>query len=86
MAPQDLPNYTDLPISTILQRQSIPCKTDHKKILVILERVFGNLKRFNPPGASNDYLTNRYRLFDNIDIIFEKEHVVLEVFQFFIFY
>lgn len=73
MSPEDLPNYTDLAISSIIQRQSIPYKSDPDLILYSLERVFGNLKKYS--DASN----NRYRLFDAIDIIVEKNYLILEV-------
>ena len=74
MSPEDLSNYTDLSISTILQRQSVPYKSDSSLILYSLERVFGNLKKY--PDTSSP----RYRLFDAIDIIVEKKFLILEVF------
>lgn len=73
MSPEDLPNYTDLAISTILQRQSIPYRSDPDLILYSLERVFGNLKKYPEAGAP------RYRIFDAIDIIVDRKFLVLEV-------
>jgi cleavage and polyadenylation specificity factor subunit 3 len=78
MSPEDLPNYTDLSISTILQRQSIPYKSDPNHILYSLERVFGNLKATNVSQNASPY-SGRFRLFDAIDLTVEKNFIVLEV-------
>ena len=74
MMPEDLPNYTDLDISTILQRQSIPYKADADLIISALHKVFGNLKAISQTGAES-----RFRVFDAIDFIFEKSFIILEV-------
>lgn len=74
MSPEDLPNYTDLAISSILQRQSVPIKSEPNWILGSLEKVFGNMKSLT--DATN---VVRHRLFDSIDLTFEKSFLVLEV-------
>jgi cleavage and polyadenylation specificity factor subunit 3 len=76
MAPEDLPNYTDLAISTILQRQSIPYKSDSDSILAGLQKVFGSFK------TENIGTENRVKVLDAIDIIFEKKFIILEVIKF----
>jgi cleavage and polyadenylation specificity factor subunit 3 len=78
MSSEDLPNYTDLAISTILQRQSIPIKSDPNLILHALDKVFGSLRKFTTTGGGEH--STRFRLFDAIDMIFEKSFLVLEVF------
>lgn len=69
MQPDDLPNYTDLAISTIQQRQSIPFKSDPCIVLAAVERVFGTVKNTS---------TNRYRVIDAVDMIIDSKFVVLE--------
>ena len=76
MMPEDLPNYTDLGISTILQRQSIPYKADPQLILNSLQKIFGNLQTVNSTNADANL---RVRLFDAIDLILEKSFIILEV-------
>jgi cleavage and polyadenylation specificity factor subunit 3 len=78
LSAEDLPNYTDLAISTILQRQSIPIKSEPGMILHALDKVFGSLRKFTVGGGDNPANT-RFRLFDAIDMIFEKTFLVLEV-------
>ena len=73
MSAEDLPNYTDLAISSILQRQSIPIKADPNLILTALDKVFGSLRKVNTAEHSA-----RFRLFDAIDMIFERTFLVLE--------
>jgi cleavage and polyadenylation specificity factor subunit 3 len=68
MSPEDLQNYTDMAISSIIQRQSIPIKCDVDFLIASLQRIFGNVK-----SASG-----RYRFFDLIDLIFENNYIVLE--------
>lgn len=72
MQPDDLPNYTDLAISTIQQRQSVPYRSEPSMLLAAVEGLFGDLKK-SPANP------NRYRVFDAIDLIIEKNFVVLEV-------
>jgi cleavage and polyadenylation specificity factor subunit 3 len=68
MSPEDLPNYTDMAISSITQRQSIPIKCDPDFLIASLQRVFGNLKSNN----------GRHRFFDLIELVFENNYIVLE--------
>jgi cleavage and polyadenylation specificity factor subunit 3 len=77
LAPDDLPNYTDLAISTILQRQTIPFKSDCELIIIRLQKVFGCFKTINKP--SNQVSSNRIKLLDAMDVIFEKNYIILEV-------
>jgi cleavage and polyadenylation specificity factor subunit 3 len=74
MQPDDLPNYTDLAISTIQQRQSIPFKSEPSLLLAAIENLFGSMKRSAAPNSSN-----RYRVFDAIDLVMENNYVILEV-------
>ena len=74
MMPEDLPNYTDLAISTIQQRQSVPYKSEPQLILNSLQKIFGNLKTVNSTNAES-----RFRLFDVIDLILDKNFIILEV-------
>jgi cleavage and polyadenylation specificity factor subunit 3 len=74
MNPDDLPNYTDLPISTILQRQSIPYKCDSSLLVAALERVFGGIKAYS--SLNNN---NKFRVFDAIDLVVDKNFIILEV-------
>jgi cleavage and polyadenylation specificity factor subunit 3 len=74
VSPDDLHNYTDLVISTILQRQSVPFKSDPDILLNDLQKVFGDYKRTNESQANN-----RIRILNSIDLIFEKNFIVLEV-------
>ena len=78
MSPEDLPNYTDLAISTISQRQSIPYKSDAQLILNSLQKVFGNMKTVKSTIAEANL---RVRLFDSIDFVLEKNFIILEVTQ-----
>lgn len=71
MQPDDLPNYTDLAISTIQQRQSIPCGSEPEMVIAAVERVFGAVIKLS--GA-----TNRYRVMDAVDMVMESKFVVLE--------
>jgi cleavage and polyadenylation specificity factor subunit 3 len=73
MSPQDLPNYTDLAISTISQRQSIPYKSQPQLILNSLQKLFGNLKT---SAAAEPNI--RVRFFDAIDLILETNFIILE--------
>lgn len=74
MQPDDLPNYTDLAISTIQQRQSIPYKSEPSMVLAAVERVFGVLKNNNHNPTS----ANKYRIMDAVDMTIENKFVVLE--------
>ena len=77
MCADDLPNYTDLAISTILQRQSIPVRSHAEIVLSALDRVFGSLRKVGAAEAGG--VAARFRLFDSIDMLFEKGFLVLEV-------
>lgn len=80
MHPDDLPHYTDLAISTVQQRQSVPLKSGEPSVIIAaIESLFGTLKK-----ASNS--SNRYRAFDAIDLIFEKNFVILEVLLNFLYF
>lgn len=68
MSPEDLPNYTDMAISSITQRQSIPIKCDPDFLIASLQRIFGNVKS----------TSGRHRFFDLIDLVFENNYIVLE--------
>ena len=68
-------NYTDLAISTVLQRQSVPYKGDHESLAAAMQKNFGNFKR----SKAADGLHAKIRILDSIDLIFETEYVILEV-------
>lgn len=74
ISPEDLPNYTDLAISTVLQRQSVPYKGDHDALVAAIQKNFGNFKRVSPTEVTNA----RIRILDAIDLIFDKTYVILE--------
>ncbi len=74
-SPEDLPNYTDLAISTVVQRQSVPYKGDQNVLAAAMQKSFGNFKR----PASVAGTGSRIRILDAIDLIFETTYVILEV-------
>lgn len=93
MSPEDLPNYTNLPISSILQRLSIPIRRDPLDIVNSFQRVFGNVKQVTSSSSSSSSSTTdqssltttttitnnlRIKLFDSIEILFEPNYAVLE--------
>ena len=89
MAPEDLPSYTDLAISTIVQRQSVPVKCPVDMLVASLQRIFGHLKQSQQQQQQQSDASNngpRMRILDAVDLIVEKTFVVLEVSCFFLFY
>ena len=74
IAAEDLPNYTDLAISTVLQRQSVPFKGDPDVLLFSIQKNFGEFKKLNSDGTNI-----RIKVLDSIDMIFEKSFIILEV-------
>lgn len=75
IAAEDLPNYTNLAISTVLQRQSVPFKGDSNVLMFAIQRNFGSYKQ-----ANGDHSNIRIKVLDAIDLIFEKNFIILEVF------
>ena len=75
ISPEDLPNYTDLAISTVLQRQSVPFKGDPDLLKTAMQKNFGNFKKQVSPDGS----CSRIKLLNSIDLIFETDFVILEV-------
>lgn len=73
MLPEDLPNYTDLVVSTVLQRQSIPYGGEPQVVLSELHRVCGTLE---PVGNNKEKIG--VRLFNEINVFIEKEMIILE--------
>jgi cleavage and polyadenylation specificity factor subunit 3 len=79
MSPEDLPNYTDLAISTVLQRQSVPFKSDIDALLRSFQKVFGLIKIVNnEPTTAGSKSNFHVRILDAIDAIFEKNFIILE--------
>lgn len=76
ISPEDLPNYTDLAISTVLQRQSVPFKGDRDLLKIAMQKNFGNFKK---QVSSADGSCSRIKLLNSIDLIFETDFVILEV-------
>jgi cleavage and polyadenylation specificity factor subunit 3 len=76
---EDLPNYTDLAISNVLQRQSVPFKGNHDLLMFAIQKNFGNYKQID--GACV-----KVRVLDAIDMYFEKGFIILEVFLTFLKY
>ncbi len=68
-SPEDLPNYTDLAISTVLQRQSIPFRGEQALLAAAMHKSFCHFKS----------AASMIRLIDAINLIFESGFVVLEV-------
>ncbi len=79
IAPEDLPNYTDLAVSTVLQRQSVPFKGDHDMLICSIQKAFGNFKRISSTNNSELSSSLRIRVLDSIDLIFESSFIILEV-------
>lgn len=73
-SPEDLGNYTDLSISTVLQRQSVPFKGDHEALAAAIQKNFGKLKR----TATSLGKGIKLLVLDAIDLIFENEFIILE--------
>ena len=70
---EDLPNYTDLAISNVLQRQSIPFKGDHDLLMFAIQKNFGNFKQLDNSNV-------KIRVLDSIEMNFEKNFIILEVY------
>ena len=79
MLPEDLPKYTDLGVSAVLQRQSIPFSGNTQELLTSLYRVCGNLDPIKDPKAADRV---GVKIYDEIDLYFEKGYVILEVCSF----
>ena len=75
ISPEDLPNYYDLAISTVVQRQSVPYKGDHEALAAAMLKNFGTFKR----SMSTDGQHAIIRVLDAIDVVFNKDFVILEV-------
>ncbi len=74
ITPEDLPNYTNLAISTVLQRQSVPFKGEKEPLLFEIQKNFGNYKQLNMDGTNI-----KIKILDAIELIFEKNFIILEV-------
>lgn len=61
-------------ITTVLQRLSVPVKSNPEFMINALQKVFGDMNDLSGEGHGF-----RVRLFDAIDLIFEKTFVILEV-------
>jgi cleavage and polyadenylation specificity factor subunit 3 len=75
ISPEDLPNYYDLAVSTVFQRQSVPYKGDQEALAAAMLKNFGNFKR----STSTDGQNSTIRVLDAIDLIFNENFVILEV-------
>ena len=76
MLPEDLPKYTDLAVSTVLQRQSVPFSGSSQDLLTTLYRICGNLGQIKDP-KNNERVG--VKIYEEIDLYFEKGYVILEV-------
>ncbi len=76
MLPEDLQNYTDLAVSTVLQRQSVPYSGPSSALLNNLFRVCGNLKPIK--NSKNSGLFG-VKVYEEIDLYFENGYIILEV-------
>ena len=76
ISPEDLPNYTDLTISTVFQRQSVPFKGDNDYLMSLIQKNFGTYKRI--PNTSNS-ANPKFKVLDSVDIILEIGFIILEV-------
>jgi cleavage and polyadenylation specificity factor subunit 3 len=76
MLPEDLPNYTDLAVSTVLQRQSVPFSGDAQVLLNTMYKVCGNL---DPIKNTKNSERVGVKVYDEIDLYLEKGYVLLEV-------
>ncbi|KAL3842661.1 hypothetical protein ACJMK2_020651 [Sinanodonta woodiana] len=72
MAPADLPNYTDLAMSTVTQRLSIPYTGTLPLLQYYLNQLAGDVEKINIGEKK------ALRVFKSITIIFEARMVILE--------
>ncbi len=76
MLPEDLQNYTDLTVSTVLQRQSVPYTGTPTAVLNNLYRTCGNLKPIRHAKNADQF---GVKVYDEIDLYFEHDYIILEV-------
>jgi cleavage and polyadenylation specificity factor subunit 3 len=76
MLPEDLHNYTDLTVSTVLQRQSVPYTGTPSALLNNIYRACGDLK---PIRNSKNAGLFGVKVYEEVDLYFDKDYIVLEV-------
>lgn len=99
IAAEDLPNYTDLAISNVLQRQSVPFKGNDISFIKKLNflsfillfigdhdlLMFAVQKNFGN-YKQQDSSSIKIRVLDAIEMSFEKNFIILEVIEFLFFF
>lgn len=76
MLPEDLPKYTDLAVTEVLQRQSVPFTGNPRTLLSELNVVCGSLDAIK---SSKNYDVVGVKIYNEIAMYFDTGYVILEV-------